>query len=249
MSLQILDKSRHFLGVHSPELRLYILQMIRKGLVIIKDLEKSRDPFIHQVWPIVLNRLQDPQHYIVNESLLLIAHICHISSDFVYKRVSMDLVSRMVHVLQFMRLDLTDLSLNKEYCRHSLAFKNFIQSFETMYTLLYPMRLDRKDTESLSKALLPYLKPCFAKEIQHFAVLILHNLMSKDHGDLVWLELWIAIGGKQVVHSEFESLQVPTWAQSSCPESFIQGCTQILGIDLPPNGWKECHVNGMTWIA
>ena len=259
-TLQILSKSSLFLSVISPELRAYILRIVKTGIPLLQDVTKERDPLIHRLWSSVLSRLNDPEPFVVLEALGVVGAICRISPEFVFKRVSDDLIPKALQVLNHIHQafskyasgNLSDLYVivHGHQKTKSHKFKNYLNAIQALETILMPMKLCLKDTVDLTKALIPFMLDRFPKEAQEGACRILRGLMDKDHGDGVWLDIWMAIGGRSLVPtvnvSGARTLNVPIWVTTKDADHYTNAARSLMAAGLPDN-WTEFSLPTGSW--
>jgi len=86
---QILEKSIYFLSHRSPFLRARILSLIAHAIPVLASGNREGDllPIIDRGWGLILNRLDDPEPYVVTEAAEVIASLCENVGDFMSRRV------------------------------------------------------------------------------------------------------------------------------------------------------------------
>ena len=97
--LKISELTQHYLTTTSPSLRNSLLSLLRTTIPALAKHENSFLPLINTLWPVLLPRLQDPEAYIVSNTLDVIALMCEHAGDFMRSRIedAWDVIVRKVH--------------------------------------------------------------------------------------------------------------------------------------------------------
>ncbi|KAF1847565.1 uncharacterized protein K460DRAFT_281540 [Cucurbitaria berberidis CBS 394.84] len=85
--LKISGLTQHYLTTNSPSLRNSLLSLLRTTIPALAKHENSFLPLINTLWPVLLPRLQDPEGYIVSNTLDIVALMCEYAGDFMRTRV------------------------------------------------------------------------------------------------------------------------------------------------------------------
>ncbi|EFQ85332.1 hypothetical protein PTT_19756 [Pyrenophora teres f. teres 0-1] len=95
--LKISDLTQHYLTTTSPSLRNSLLSLLRTAIPALAKHKNSFLPLINTLWPVLLPRLQDPEAYVVSNSLEILALMCEHAGDFMRTRIedSWHLVKRV----------------------------------------------------------------------------------------------------------------------------------------------------------
>ena len=254
---QILPKLIHFLTVDSPQLRKYVIEILGKLVPFLKE----REPFIHTVWSSLANRLNDTEYYVVKEALYVISVISNLSPEFVSKRISDDVISKILVLFTTMDKDLKEIILLKANCMSSSAVscsvltpQKYSKKLNIMVgilghiqSLLRSISVNYLDTKNLTLALIPLLHQDYPKDISLCSISILRNLMSKNHSDLVYLLLWISCSASELVpfNSNLKSISIPlSMIQKS--DRYLVNSSSILECPLSLD-WKETKIINGIW--
>ncbi|KIR76865.1 hypothetical protein I305_06385 [Cryptococcus gattii E566] len=105
VATRILTKALFFLTHRSPFLRSKVLSLIADSVPILALGNRESDllPLIHDSWSIILNRLDDPEPYVVVEAAEVIASLCEHVGDFMSKRVLEHAWPRLLKLLNDQR--------------------------------------------------------------------------------------------------------------------------------------------------
>ncbi|CAO2651463.1 Nn.00g040330.m01.CDS01 [Neocucurbitaria sp. VM-36] len=85
--LKISELTQHYLTTTSPSLRNSLLSLLRTTIPALAKHENSFLPLINTLWPVLLPRLQDPEGYIVSNTLDIVALLCEHAGDFMRTRI------------------------------------------------------------------------------------------------------------------------------------------------------------------
>ncbi|KAI8336984.1 armadillo-type protein [Chlamydoabsidia padenii] len=94
LTLKIMIKAIHFLTSPSDQLRAQMLQLLCNGVRILATRTDKLDPVIHQVWPLVMNRLDDKTHYVAFYAAELVQVLSETRGDFISGRFADDVWPR-----------------------------------------------------------------------------------------------------------------------------------------------------------
>ncbi|MCJ1282289.1 hypothetical protein MMC26_001612 [Xylographa opegraphella] len=87
MTQSILRLGQHYLTSPSPTLRLWLLQLTSTGCASLAHNEDAFLPLINDIWPVVTQRLHDPEPYIRIAATETLSTIFRTAGDFVASRV------------------------------------------------------------------------------------------------------------------------------------------------------------------
>jgi hypothetical protein len=85
--LKISELTQHYLTNTSPTLRNSLLFLLRTTIPALAKHQNSFLPFINTLWPALLPRLQDPEAYIVSNTLDVVALVCEHAGNFMRTRI------------------------------------------------------------------------------------------------------------------------------------------------------------------
>jgi hypothetical protein len=134
--IQILKKSNYFLSADFARLRLISLQIISKGIPLLKGIPKELNPIIHLVWDSCVLKLKDPEQYICNEALRTISAISISSPEFVRSRISNDILGFLSKKLKSIQYNPNNLTKNTKNMVKSTFSRNEIKYFMECLNLL-----------------------------------------------------------------------------------------------------------------
>ncbi|KAI8854950.1 hypothetical protein BC829DRAFT_438819 [Chytridium lagenaria] len=103
----IISKAQYLLYIDHPHVRSLALRVLSKSINAFRDCFPERlNPIIHRLWPVILNRLADSEHFVVLEALHLTKAIIAGGKDFMSKRLSNDLLPKCLNILQELGRDI-----------------------------------------------------------------------------------------------------------------------------------------------
>lgn len=85
--LKISELTQHYLTSSSPSLRTSLLALLHTTIPALAKHENSFLPLINTLWPVLLPRLDDPEAYIVANTLDVIALMCSHAGGFMRTRI------------------------------------------------------------------------------------------------------------------------------------------------------------------
>ena len=95
--LKISELTQHYLTSSSPSLRTSLLSLLHTTIPALAKHENSFLPLINTLWPVLLPRLDDPEAYIVANTLNVIALMCEHAGGFMKSRIeaAWDMLKRL----------------------------------------------------------------------------------------------------------------------------------------------------------
>lgn len=85
--LKISELTQHYLTSSSPSLRVSLLSLLHTTIPILAKHENSFLPLINTLWPVLLPRLEDPEAYIVSNTLDTVSLLCAHAGNFMRTRI------------------------------------------------------------------------------------------------------------------------------------------------------------------
>ncbi|KAK9471769.1 armadillo-type protein [Dipodascopsis tothii] len=79
--------TQHYLSHSSPTLRQRLLDMVNDGLPVLASSPKSFLPLVNEIWPDVVDRLDDAEAFVVANALRTIGQLCRLAGDFMSRRL------------------------------------------------------------------------------------------------------------------------------------------------------------------
>lgn len=84
--LRIAFLTQHYLTSPTPQLRRSLLELLATASTILSGDENAFLPLINTIWPVVIERLRDPEPYICIEACHAIVGLCRAAGDFLSTR-------------------------------------------------------------------------------------------------------------------------------------------------------------------
>nr|GAT57777.1 heat repeat protein [Mycena chlorophos] len=85
LTKQIVTRSLYFLTHGSPVIRARILSLLAASVAVLPD--SALLPSVHSAWPFILNRLSDPETYVVAATASLLDALVTHAGSFMYRRM------------------------------------------------------------------------------------------------------------------------------------------------------------------
>lgn len=85
--LKISELTQHYLTSSSPSLRTSLLSLLHTTIPALAKHENSFLPLINTLWPVLLPRLEDPEAYIVANTLDVVTLMCEHAGGFMRSRI------------------------------------------------------------------------------------------------------------------------------------------------------------------
>lgn len=115
LTKQIVSRSMYFLTHDSPVIRAKILNLLALSVPVLPG--SALLPAIHSAWPFVLNRLGDPETFVVSAAAGLVEGLAIHVGDFMFRRIWDDVWPKFFSLLQGLEAG----EANNALTRHSKA--------------------------------------------------------------------------------------------------------------------------------
>ncbi|KIY67206.1 hypothetical protein CYLTODRAFT_431474 [Cylindrobasidium torrendii FP15055 ss-10] len=213
LTKQIVIRSLYFLTHHSPVIRARILTLLSSSASSIRG--KDMLPSVHTAWPFVLNRLADPEPFVISAAAELIEALAMSVGTFMFRRTWDDVWPRFKAMLD--KMDKSDsasalarrgpgaVGTESAYTHSHRLYRSL------MRTMTATLRgVDPKDTPlwEVIMAFRRFLHAHAHEELQACAR-ELYIAIGKNNKDAVWLGLKATTGEDLGV--QVRSLRQPKW--------------------------------------
>ncbi|KAF8922028.1 armadillo-type protein [Mucidula mucida] len=212
LTKQIVSRSLYFLTHPSPIIRARILALLSSSVGVLPG--NAILPSIHSVWPIILNRLSDPEPFVVSAAASLVEALSRNVGTFMFRRIWDDVWPRFKVMLG--KLDASD-SHNALARRGPGAIGTesaYTHSHRLYRSLIVTMTaatkgVDPKDTSvwEVIVAFRRFLHSKAHEELQQCAR-DLYVAVGENNPDAVWLGLYATC---QDLSIKTRSLRQPKW--------------------------------------
>lgn len=198
LTKQIVSRSLYFLTHDSPIIRARILALLSASVPVLP--EHALLPSVHHAWPYVLNRLSDPEPFVISAAASLVeALVTHVGS-FMFRRIWDDVWPRFRVMLN--KLDAADASnalarrgpgsvgTESAYTHSHRLYRSLMKTMTAAV-----MGVDPQDS-SIWQVLLAFrrfLHQHAHPELQESAIQ-LYKAISTNNEDAVWLALYSTLG-------------------------------------------------------
>ncbi|KAF4990660.1 hypothetical protein FGRMN_8332 [Fusarium graminum] len=88
--LRVANLTQHYLTSPTPTLRRSLLELLTSASTALASDEEAFLPLVNSIWPVVIDRLQDQEAYIVVEACRALAGLCAAAGDFLSSRFKTD---------------------------------------------------------------------------------------------------------------------------------------------------------------
>ncbi|KAI8715425.1 hypothetical protein NCS52_01050100 [Fusarium sp. LHS14.1] len=88
--LRVANLTQHYLTSPTPTLRRSLLELLTTASTALAPNEDAFLPLVNSIWPVVIDRLHDPEAYIAVEACHALAGLCAAAGDFLSSRFKTD---------------------------------------------------------------------------------------------------------------------------------------------------------------
>jgi hypothetical protein len=203
--VSILEKLKYYLSGNNPLLRACVLRSTAKAVPLLAHLPDKLNPLIHSIWPSIIYRLDDPQHYVVLDALNLIDALLNAGKSFLTRRAVDSLVPKFETLIISYHAKGPNTSgkssamipLKSDYheLRHTVKFKILMSTMRVFAILVDNLpNLQSKELRRITDTVWPFLNSqMYPSELQAYAREILLMIGKLDKNN-IWLAAQATIG-------------------------------------------------------
>ncbi|KAG5281651.1 hypothetical protein AALO_G00047280 [Alosa alosa] len=181
----VMERCIHLLSMSSPRLRLKVLHILKLCVHVMCEFKDHLFPIVHRCWPVLQQRLNDEDPFIIPQAFKLLCTMGEVCTDFLKKRASKTVIPKIAAYL------------TKQAQTSAKAGPNYTQSLNSKLQLAYlqglgplcvSLDLDESDVDMVSEACLPYLSYQQPPKLQEACCSVFQCLINKDP-DVIWFTL------------------------------------------------------------
>ncbi|KAJ3208066.1 TEL2-interacting protein 1 [Entophlyctis luteolus] len=243
---KILTVAQHFLSRTDPYMQGLVLRLCAKSCTLLASQKNTLNPLVHILWPSVIRSLQSSYHFVILDSLRLIAEFAAVSREFLMKRFVSDLLPRLESVLvEFVEKPSNTnskrnksqviLSSNTSAMRdvHSVIFQVILSALETLANVVNSV--DTLQTRELSRIVdivWPFLTSRTHEKLRDMACAVVVGVGKRDAND-IWLRVECVRKLKADVGTWFDPPCTGFLKRSHLPKHLLHGVGGNVDIFLP----------------
>ncbi|KAG2368876.1 armadillo-type protein [Suillus spraguei] len=198
LTKQMVSRSIYFLTHASPVIRARILTLLSSATPVLP--ESALLPSIHLAWPFILNRLNDPEPFVVSAAAGLVESLVTHVGSFMGRRVWDDIWPRFSNILK--KLDASDnqnalarrgygaVGTESAYTHSHRLYRSILR---TMTAAVAGVHMQDASGWQVILAFRRFLHKQAHEELQACAR-ELYIALGKGNKDAVWLALWATCG-------------------------------------------------------
>ncbi|KAI9283800.1 armadillo-type protein [Umbelopsis sp. AD052] len=241
--LDILRKTHHFLTSPQPQLRSQILLLMTAAIPILADNTKELYPIVHTIWPAIVRRLDDQEHYVVMNATSLLQTMTEFCSGFLTQRVVADVWPRFQRVLDQVAKQqrsnkqvYASVSNNHAYSVYSKEHKLIYSILSTLKEIVDYVPLKHQILQEACASARWFLAETdWHPQIQDAAV-SLYKALYQKYPDITWLSCLSLLGRQQLMDisqgtllkQNVASAKIPDWFEQDASGDFAKNVTRVL---------------------
>jgi hypothetical protein len=202
-AVQILQKAQHFISIESREIRLLVLDTIKKSLFVVSKRDYGHLlPAIHAVWPALRRRFRDKDQPLLIKSLEIVVLMCQEAKEFLASRFKEDLFPVLKNLLKESALDGTgsvSLTITEEaptgqsLGKFSSKAKLRVSILRTLRSICKYMELPKEIYTEIAQLTRVFLNHKQYEEVQQEAISLFQQIAQVD-SDSIWFSMHQLIG-------------------------------------------------------
>ncbi|KAI9095913.1 hypothetical protein DFS34DRAFT_686719 [Phlyctochytrium arcticum] len=183
----------NFLAAAHPSVRKRSLCILNESLPVLALKKEELNKVIHDQWTVLLNRLEDREHFVVMEAISLGINMLQSSPDFLMKRFGDEFLPRLCSALPYLRANIQHHN-GSQTSQISKSTKILQHLFSVLATGFEPDRLSPRRLAQLVDSILPF---CYNEDYQNCIpeiIKLLHVIARSPAGaDILWLRVGSSI--------------------------------------------------------
>lgn len=193
LTTQIISRSMYFLTHSSPVIRARILVLLSTAVPVLP--ESALLPSIHKAWPFILNRLSDPEPYVVSATAGLVEALATSVGSFMHQRVWDDIWPRFKKQLSALNTADSQSALARRapgatgtesaYTHSHRLYRSVMKTMTAAIKYVRPPDLAAWEASTLFRR---FLHAHVHEELQ-FCARQLYEELARNNVDAVWLVL------------------------------------------------------------
>ncbi|CAO3621982.1 unnamed protein product [Cunninghamella echinulata] len=187
LTYDIMNKSQHFLTSPSDQLRSQMLQLLTNGLQVLSTRPDKVNPLIHQLWHLIIHRLDDKTHYVAFHASELIKMMSKTNGDFISQRFEDDVWPRFKRFLKQGQQHMTTSSTM--YSIYSYPHRVQYCALETLITASQYITFKQNTIIDIINASTWLLSKKMHSSLQDLAIQLFLTLYQQ-HPDTIWLHVF-----------------------------------------------------------
>ncbi|XP_076131875.1 TELO2-interacting protein 1 homolog isoform X1 [Alosa pseudoharengus] len=181
----VMERCIHLLSMSSSRLRLKVLHILKLCVHVMCEFKDHLFPIVHRCWPVLQQRLNDEDPFIIPQAFKLLCTMGEVCTDFLKKRASKTVIPKIAAYLT--KQAQTSAKAGPNYTQ-SLNYKLQLAYLQGLGPLCVSLDLDESDVDMVSEACLPYLSDQQPPKLQEACCSVFQCLINKDP-DVIWFTL------------------------------------------------------------
>lgn len=198
--IQMMQKSIYFITHANPFITARVLSLFASGVPVLVTQGRESDalPLVHQAWPFILNRLQDPTPFVRTEAAALVECLARWTGDFMSRRILDDAwpLFRQLLDAQKQRDEHSALAVRGvrgTTSAYTVSHRLYLSIIRAMHLVVRRVPIADDLFWEIVLALRPFLDARVHQELGA-ATVKLYRAMAERDEDAVWLALNATMG-------------------------------------------------------
>lgn len=198
--MQMMQKSIYFLTHANPFITARVLSLFASGVPVLVTQRRESDalPLVHQAWPFILNRLQDPAPFVRTEAAALVECLARRTGDFMSRRILDDAwpIFRQLLDAQKQRDEHSALAVRGvrgTTSAYTVSHRLYLSVIRAMHLVIQRVPIADDLFWEIVLAFRPFLDARVHQELGAAAVKLYRAMAERDE-DAVWLALNATMG-------------------------------------------------------
>ncbi|XP_008201481.1 TELO2-interacting protein 1 homolog [Tribolium castaneum] len=176
----ILSRCLHFLPSKNQPRQLLVLEILKHGVIILKNWEDELLPIVHQIWGPLVDRFKDfNEPLIINYSFQLLVVLAKLSKEFIRSRTAKEVLPNILTILDKLSVESYLKDKGSAY-RYSQNYKLQVVILENLARVVTDLDMSQQDTEKAIDVVVKYVSDKQPIPLQNFALAFFKTVITYD---------------------------------------------------------------------
>ncbi|KAF6204097.1 hypothetical protein GE061_002437 [Apolygus lucorum] len=188
LTVDILQRSLHFLPSKDTSRQIQVLQILEKGVLVLAKWKEQLLPMVHKIWSPLVQRFSPQSNpLIVHRAFLVLRTLAMTSKDFIRNRTSKEVTPFLCKCL-IQHVEEARKEQGRDSYRMTQAYKMIHALLRGLGELAVSLDLAEDELERIVEAVIPYLNTHIHLPLQEAAFDAIERIARKD-SHIVWVLL------------------------------------------------------------
>ncbi|XP_044259185.1 TELO2-interacting protein 1 homolog [Tribolium madens] len=180
LTRSLLTRCLHFLPSKNQPRQLLVLDILKNGVIVLKDWEDELLPIVHQIWGPLVDRFKDfNEPLIINYSFQLLVVLAKLSKEFIRSRTAKEVLPNILAILDKLSTESYLKDKGSAY-RYSQNYKLQVTILENLAQIVTCLDMSQQDIEKAFDVVVKYVSEKQLIPLQNSALFFFKTIIMYD---------------------------------------------------------------------